>query len=344
MLDQLAAQAIHIQRPLADPVAQGAPQDRRAGRVDAAGGRFAVFPHQFGATFGAGSGQGQWGGTGWAQLGQHPHHLGDDFAGLAHHDRVAGVQVELGEAVGVVEGGPAHRGAGQGHWFEFSHGGDHPGAPHLAAQAQQPAGAFFGGVFQRNGPAGRLLGESSVGLQTQVVELHHHPIGRVGQQASTAVPLGKEGLHGGQVGAERCIGIHPEACGLQPLQGLPLAGGARWIGGLPVVGEVQGVGKEIKPPGRHHLGVELAQGAGAGVAGVGKKGVAALAPLGVDRRKGAVGDQGFTPHLHPGRRLLELQPQGHRGDRAHVGGDLLTALAVAAGGGPYQHAVFVAEG
>ena len=31
-------------------------------------------------------------------------------------------------------------------------------------------------------------------------------------------------------------------------------------------------------------------------------------------------------------------------DRAHVGGDLLTPLAVAPGGGPHQHAVLVAEG
>ena len=40
----------------------------------------------------------------------------------------------------------------------------------------------------------------------------------------------------------------------------------------------------------------------------------------------------------------QLQPQGHAGDCAHVGGDLLAPLAVPPGGSPHQQAVLVAQG
>ena len=96
LLDQLGPQPIHIQAPLADPMAQGAPQDRRAARIDAAGGRLPLFAHQLRAALRAQVGQRQPRGPGGPQLAQHPHHLGDDLAGLAHHDRVTGVQVEFG--------------------------------------------------------------------------------------------------------------------------------------------------------------------------------------------------------------------------------------------------------
>ena len=107
---------------------------------------------------------------------------------------------------------------------------------------------------------------------------------------------------------------------------------------------MQGVSEEIQPPGRHHLRIELSQGAGAGVAGVGEQGLTAGLPLGVDGREGAIGNQGLAAHLHPVGRVLELQPQRHALDRAHVGSDLLAALAITPGGGSHQHAPLVAQG
>ena len=321
-------------------------------------------------------GQGYAQGASRPQFGQHPHHLGDDLAGLAHHDRVAGMQIQLGEAVGVVEGGAAHRGAGQGHGLEFSHRCYGAGAAHLAAEPQQAAGGFLGGVLEGDGPARRFLGEASGVLEAEVVELHHHAIGGVGKGLAGLLPAGEEGLHRRQVGQALRIGIHPEAGGFQPAQAFPLAAGGRRIaafspdqsaidtapvrpshaaagpfapasGAVEPIGplrQMQGVGEEVEPPGRHHLRIELAQGAGAGVAGVGEGGLAAGDPFGVDRREGGIGDQGLAPHLHPGRRIGQLQAQGHALDRAHVGGDLLAPLAVAPGGGPHQHAVRVAQG
>ena len=134
LLDQLATQPLHVQGPLAHPVAQGAPQDRRAAAVHAAGGCLAYLPHQLRAALGAHMRQLQPRGTRRPQIGQHPHHLGDDLARLAHHDRVAGMQVEFSQPVGVVQGGAAHAGAGQGHRFKLSHGGHDSGATHLTGQ------------------------------------------------------------------------------------------------------------------------------------------------------------------------------------------------------------------
>jgi hypothetical protein len=68
LADQLAAHALHIQGPLAHPVAQGGPQNRRAAVVDAAGVRLPLLPRQEGAAFRAAVGQGQWRGPGGAQI------------------------------------------------------------------------------------------------------------------------------------------------------------------------------------------------------------------------------------------------------------------------------------
>ena len=42
--------------------------------------------------------------------------------------------------------------------------------------------------------------------------------------------------------------------------------------------------------------------------------------------------------------MVQLQAQRHALDRAHVGGDVLAPFAIAAGGGPHQQALLVAEG
>ena len=249
------------------------------------------------------------------------------------------MEIELLEPIGVVQGGAADAGAGQRHGFKFRHRRHHPGAPHLGHQAQQPAGCFLGGVFQRDRPARRLLREARELLTLERIELHHHPIGGVGQLMALLLPAVIEGHHPMGSTGPLAVGIDAEASGFQPLQGLPLA-----LGSVCIRWQVNGVSEEVQPPGGHHLGVELPQGARAGIAGIGKEGFAALLAFSVDDLKGAVGDEGFAAHLHPGRWLLELQPQRHRLDGAHVGGDLLTAAAITAGGGAHQHPIGVAQG
>ena len=107
---------------------------------------------------------------------------------------------------------------------------------------------------------------------------------------------------------------------------------------------MEGVGEEVEPPGRHHPGVELAQGAGAGIARIGEQCLAPGLPFRIDGGKGAIGNQRLTAHFQPGGRIAEIQAQGHAGDGAHVGGDLLALFAIAAGGRPHQHTPLIAEG
>ena len=113
-----------------------------------------------------------------------------------------------------MQGGPAHRGAGQGDGFKFGHRRDHPRAAHLATEAQQFAGGFFSGVFQGDRPAGCFLGETCGVLQAQVVEFHHHAVGGVGQLPAASIPLGKEGFDGGEALAQLGVGVHLETCRL----------------------------------------------------------------------------------------------------------------------------------
>ncbi len=249
------------------------------------------------------------------------------------------MEIQLLEPISVVQGGAADAGARERHRFKFRHGSHHPGAAHLGYQAQEPAGGFFGGVFQGDGPARRLLREARELLTLERIELHHHSIGGVGQLMALLLPAVIEGHHAiGSAGAF-AVGIDAEARSFQPLQSIPLALGPHCIGW-----QVHRVSEEVQPSGGHHLGVELPQGARAGIARIGKEGFPALLALGVDGLKSVVGDEGLAAHFHPGRWLLELQSQRHRLDGAHVGGDLLTAAAISAGGGAHQHPIGVAQG
>ena len=109
------------------------------------------------------------------------------------------MKIQFGDAIGVVEGGAADAGAGQGHGLKFSHRRHRSGASHLHRHLEQPAGSFLGWEFQRNGPAGCLLGEPGSLLQSQVVQLHHHAVGGIGEVMATLFPVVAEAVDGGQV-------------------------------------------------------------------------------------------------------------------------------------------------
>ena len=90
-------------------MAQGATQDRGAAAVDAARGRFAGFAHQGQSPQARAGLMGKLHGLGVLQAcssGKHPHHFRDDLTGLAHHDGVAVVKIELQPACRRCEGWP----------------------------------------------------------------------------------------------------------------------------------------------------------------------------------------------------------------------------------------------
>ena len=117
------------------------------------------------------------------------------------------MQIQFCDPIGVVEGGAADAGAGQGHRFEFGDGGDRTGAAHLSTNAQQTGGGFFGGVFEGDGPARGLLGEAGFVLQLEVVQLHHHAVGGIGEVMATLLPVVAEAMDGGQVSQSSRFGL-----------------------------------------------------------------------------------------------------------------------------------------
>ena len=319
---------------------QAAAQDRWAAAVHTAGCHLIAFSHETTAALGALIRKLHHVGVAGSELRQHAHHFRDDLAGFAHHDGVAQMQIKLNDPVGVVEGGAADAGAGQGHGFELRHGRDRTGAAHLNADPYQTCWGFFGWVFEGDRPARRLLSESGFILKTQIVQLHHHAIGGVGKVMALLFPAITEVLDRHQVRAELTVRVDPEACLLQPLQDSPLT--VRLLAGTG--GQMQGVGEEVEPTCRHHLRVQLSQGSSAGVAGVGEESLTATVPLGVDRCKGGVGNECLTANFHPGRGIVDLQTQWDRIDRSYIGCDLFAAAAVASGCSTVQHPVSVTEG
>ncbi len=89
-------------------------------------------------------------------------------------------------------------------------------------------------------------------------------------------------------------------------------------------------------------GVELADRAGSGVAGVGEGRFARLGPALVQRFKGSDRQVDLAAHFDQLRRVL--YPQRHRADRAQVLRHVLADPPVAAGGAADQHPFLVGEG
>ena len=88
------------------------------------------------------------------------------------------------------------------------------------------------------------------------------------------------------------------------------------------------------------LRVELADGAGAGVAGVGVEGFAVAFALFVHASEAVKGEIDFAAGFQHGR-VIAVQTVGYAGNFAEVAGDVLAGLAVAAGCAQDQLALLI---
>ncbi len=115
--------------------------------------------------------------------------------------------------------------------------------------------------------------------------------------------------------------------------------------GLPVGGEGETLGDpDLVAPDREgpfggERGIELADGAGGGVAGVHEGGEPLLGAALVERGEVLEGHVQLTSNLEEGGRVGDVQRNG--GDGAEVVGDVLADLTVPAGGAALEHAVAV---
>ncbi len=171
--------------------------------------------------------------------------------------------------------------------------------------------------------------------QRQVVEFDHDAVDLVGELVAffdQLLPVGGDFL---EVGHPAVAGVGAQPPALQGLQDLPVAGEGRPL-------DLQDfVAVDRQGPAGDDLGVEPAQGPGAGVAGVGKGLLAVLQPLAVELKKGLLGKVDLAAHGEEGGQVFAAQAQGEGAHRRQVGGDLLADPAVAAGGAPPEDSPLV---
>ena len=99
---------------------------------------------------------------------------------------------------------------------------------------------------------------------------------------------------------------------------------------------------DVQLAGCGYLGVQLPHGTGGGVAGIGQQRLPFQFPLCVQLFKHRLGHIDLSPDDQPLRGVFDPQRQG--ADGAQVLGHVLAGDAVAPGGAPDKHAVFVFQG
>ena len=233
--------------------------------------------------------------------------------------------------VGIVERGPRHGAALQFHRVKLGYRRNDPRAPHLGYEFSQRCPGLCLAELHGHGPAGRPLGVSRLLLKGQVVQLDHHAVRSIGKVVALKVPVLVKFPDFRQVVAALGLGVDFEAGSPQPVQGRQL------LPGLGLLrGEVKPIGQKVHLPAGHHLGVQLAQGARAGIAGIGKGNLVLLAALLVDGGKGGRRQKRLTPDFRPGRRVRTTQSEGDGANGANTGGDLLAPVTIAPCGPLHQ--------
>jgi hypothetical protein len=91
------------------------------------------------------------------------------------------VDIQLFQAIGIVQAGAADGGARQKNRLQLRHRRDGSGAAYAGHDGANAGGDFLGRVFEGNGPAGEFLRKAGLLLQPQGVELHYHTVTGIGK-------------------------------------------------------------------------------------------------------------------------------------------------------------------
>ena len=223
-----------------------------------------------------------------------------------------------------------------GDGIEPRHRRQRTGAADLDLDLPQHRRRLLGRKLVGDRPARGARDKAEALLQRDAVDLVDHAVDIVGQRRPLgldAVVLREQRLRG--------VGQNHQRVDRQaiPGEGLDHAGlgvGRRSRGLAP------GVGEEVQRARRGHRRVDLAKRAGGRVAGIGVKRSAGLRLPRVDAGEPVLGHVDLAAHVEDARRLA-FQGVRNAADRAHVGGDVLALLSVAARRRLNQHAVLVAQ-
>ena len=188
-----------------------------------------------------------------------------------------------------------------------------------------------------HGPAGRAGDLSQAALQLQAVDLQHHAVDLVGQRIPPAFHLllvGDDLLRAAAHAGQR---HRLESPGLQRRQEIRVAREGRGLHRAHAVTE------QVEGPAGGDLRVQLLEGAGGGVAGIGEHVLSSFFPLPVEALESVRRIEHFAAHLQQRRHgnPVPAQGQGDRADGADVLRDVLAVGAVAPGRADLELAVLV---
>ena len=265
----------------------------------------------------------------------HGQNLRDDLPRLAHQHRVPDAHVLLGNEILVVEGGVGDGGPRQPHRLQHRLGGEHPGAAHLDDDVHHLGGLHLRGVLVGRRPPGELGGAAQGLPLSQIVDLDDRTVDIEGELLP-ALPDGGHPVHRLLNGGGAVMGNHFKVLGLQIVQRLQV--GAERLPLRPL--DVKD--RNVQLPGGGHLGVQLPQGPGGGVPGVGKEGLPPSLPLLVEGVEHFLGHIDLPPDNELAGGVRDAQGNGLY--RPQVFGHVLPHLAVPPGGPPDKQAVFILQG
>ncbi len=201
--------------------------------------------------------------------------LGDDVAAALDLDEVADADAEAGDLVGVVQGGAGDGGAADEDRHERGDGGDLAGAADLEVDAFEPGDAGARGELVGDGPARGLAGEAEAALLRGGVDLDDDAIDLVAERVAEGFGLAMKARTWSMESTVAAWALTRKPAARRASRA------ADWVGrsvspgcsGIAVAVEEE-VGVEVEAALGDDVGLEGADGAGGGVARVGRGGEA----------------------------------------------------------------------
>ena len=230
----------------------------------------------------------------------HGQYLRDDLPRLAHQHGIADADVLLGDKILVVEGGIGHRGAGQTHRLQHRLGGEHAGTTYLNHNIGKAGRLYLWGILVGGSPPGEL-GCGAQGLALgQIVHLDDRPVDVKGV-VLPALPDGLHLLYRLLNGGTDDMGNHLKALVRQVVDSFSVA--VEVLVFRPLDVEY----RNVQPTLGGNLRVQLPQGPGGGVAGIGKQGLSPLLPFLVEGVEHLLGHIDLAPDNESSRYIRDRQ-------------------------------------
>ncbi len=262
----------------------------------------------------------------------------DDFARFLDHDEIADANVFSLDLLLVVKGGAGDGGATDEDRFQVCDGGERAGSPDLDVDAVNLGFGLFGFEFEGDGPAWRLGGDAELALAGDGVDFDDRAVGLVGEFVTVMVDLADCGEGFLEIGGVPDFRRGGESAVAEKVVKLVL----RFEG--ETLQLAKPVHDQVERAFGGDLGIKLLEGAGRGIARIGKRGIADVFPLLIQLGESGIGHEHLAPDFEErgGRRLRQGQRQTANG--AHVVGDDVAGLAIAPRGRVFERAILVDDG